>query len=196
MSEEMKNDARHAMHTLSSRAAGRNLIFGKFGKYVNAIKIAYLASSQKEKGKCDIASMLETFQASDEIRFTCLSDIPVGGFSEDDATTTSLSGGKTITVSLSKKENNKIIRENVEDSKALAPIEPIAKEERIARNMPSKDILFISIAWIVLPVFRFFLLCPEVIWCDVTSHSNNKGFHLLTFSCRTSIDKQVVFMWI
>ena len=42
----------------------------------------------------------------------------------------------------------------------------------------------------------FFLLCPEVIWCDVTSHSNNKGFDLLTFSCRTSVDKQVVFLWI
>ena len=62
--------------------------------------------------------------------------------------------------------------------------------------MGTTDILFISVAWIVIPVFRFFLLCPEVIWCDVTSHSNNKGFHLLTFSCRTSIDRQVVFMWI
>jgi hypothetical protein len=31
---------------------------------------------------------------------------------------------------------------------------------------------------------------------DITSHSNNKGYHLLTFSCRTSIDKQVVFLWI
>jgi hypothetical protein len=38
--------------------------------------------------------------------------------------------------------------------------------------------------------------CPEVIWIDVTSHSNNKGFHLLTLSSKTSIGKQVVFMWI
>ena len=53
-----------------------------------------------------------------------------------------------------------------------------------------------SIAWIVLPALRFFLLCPGVIWCDVTSHSNNKGFHLLTCSCRTSLDTQVVFLYI
>ena len=62
--------------------------------------------------------------------------------------------------------------------------------------MLPEHILFISVAWTVLPVFRLFLLCPEVIWCDVTSHSNNKGFHLLTFSCRVSINKQVVFLWI
>ena len=35
-----------------------------------------------------------------------------------------------------------------------------------------------------------------MIWCDVTSHSNNKGFNLLTFSCRTFVDKQVVFLLI
>ena len=95
MSEEMKHDARHAMDALSSKAAGRNFIFGKFGKYVNTIKIAYLASSQKGNGKCDIASMLETFQASDEIRFTCLSDIPVGEFVDNDDTTVSLETKKT-----------------------------------------------------------------------------------------------------
>ncbi len=31
---------------------------------------------------------------------------------------------------------------------------------------------------------------------DVTSHSNNKGFHLLTFFSRLSIGKQIVWMWI
>ena len=100
--------------------------------------------------------MLETFQASDEIRFTCLSDIPVGEFVDNEETTVPLKSEKTITVSLSKKENKKIVRENVRDSKALAPIEPIAQEERIARNMPSKDILFISIAWLFFQCFGFF----------------------------------------
>ena len=58
------------------------------------------------------------------------------------------------------------------------------------------ETLFIAIAWTILPALRFFKLCPEVVWCDVTSHTNNKGFHLLSFSCRTSIDKQVIFLWI
>ena len=68
---------------------------------------------------------------------------------------------------------------------------PLVSPKRITKE----QYLFISIAWIILPAFRFFKLCPEVIWCDVTSHSNNKGFNLLTFSCHTSVDKQVVFLW-
>jgi hypothetical protein len=48
----------------------------------------------------------------------------------------------------------------------------------------------------VKPAFRLFKLCPEVVWVDVTSHSNNKGFHLLTFSSHLSIGKQIVWMWI
>jgi hypothetical protein len=35
-----------------------------------------------------------------------------------------------------------------------------------------------------------------VVWVDVTSHSTNKGFHLLTFSSRLSIGKQIVWIWI
>ncbi len=35
-----------------------------------------------------------------------------------------------------------------------------------------------------------------MVWVDVTSHSNNKGFHLLTFSSHLSICKQTVWMWI
>ena len=121
--------------------------------------------------------MLETFQVSDEIQFTCLSDIPVDEYFENNSGTSPTESGETITMALSKKENNEIVSQHVCDSKSLAPIEPIAYEDRISRNMNPKDILFISVAWIVVPVFRFFLLCPEVIWCDVTSCSNKRGFH-------------------
>ncbi len=40
------------------------------------------------------------------------------------------------------------------------------------------------------------MLFPEVVWCDVMFHSNNKGFCLLTYSCCSSVDKQVAFLWI
>jgi hypothetical protein len=70
------------------------------------------------------------------------------------------------------------------------------KEERSERKLMDSETLFIAIAWTILPALLFFKLCPEVVWCDVTSHTNNKGFHLLSFSCRTSIDKQVIFLWI
>ena len=67
LTDEMKSDAGHAMNAQSSKASGRNYIFGKFGKYINSIKIEYLASSKKGRKSCDIAKMLETFEASDEI---------------------------------------------------------------------------------------------------------------------------------
>jgi hypothetical protein len=35
-----------------------------------------------------------------------------------------------------------------------------------------------------------------VVWVNVISHANNKGFHLLTFSSSLSIGKQIVWMWI
>ncbi len=43
------------------------------------------------------------------------------------------------------------------------------------------------------PCFAAINVMSRGVWCDVTSHSNNKGFSLLTFSCGTSVDKQVVF---
>jgi hypothetical protein len=159
MSKEEKRDARHAMDAQSSKAAGRNFIFGKFGKYISNIKIAYLSSASEDanlQGKCDIASMLETFKASDEIRCMSLSDIPVEEYFEQ----TSVLGisdkhtnGKTVTVSLTKNENSDIVSKDVRDSKTLSPIEDIAQQEQLTRHMLPNDILFISVAWIVIPVF-------------------------------------------
>ena len=69
-------------------------------------------------------------------------------------------------------------------------------EERQERNLKNEDALFIAVAWIVKPALRLFKLCPEVVWVDVTSHANNKGFHLLTFSSHLSIGKQIVWLWV
>ncbi len=117
MTDEMKSDARHAMNAQTSKDAGRNCIFGKFGKYINSIKIAYLASSKKDRNSCDIEKMLKTFEASYEIIFTCLSDIPVEDYVENPDLTIPTQGEKTITVSLSKTESHEIIRENVRKKK-------------------------------------------------------------------------------
>jgi hypothetical protein len=68
--------------------------------------------------------------------------------------------------------------------------------EREERKLNKTDGLFIGVAWILKPAFCFFMLCPEVVFLDVTSRSNNKGYHLLTFSLRTSIGKKVMWVWI
>ena len=89
-----------------------------------------------------------------------------------------------------------IISKKLNDDGHMADLASKVAEERVERNLSVNENLFITVAWVVKPAFRLFMLCPEVIWIDVTSHSNNKGFHLLTLSSKTSIGKQVVFMWI
>ena len=74
----------------------------------------------------------------------------------------------------------------------MADLASKVAEERVERNLSINKNLFIAVAWVVKPAFCLFMLCPEVIWIDVTSHSNNKGFHLLTLFSKTSIGKQVV----
>ena len=77
---------------------------------------------------------------------------------------------------------------------ALCELMVNIRNARAEREVAKGDVLFIAIAWIFVPAFRFFKLCPEVLWCDEISHSNNTRFLLFVFSCLTSVDKQVVFM--
>ena len=109
--------------------------------------------------------------------------------------TSSLSN--TITISTTKNEEGEIIiNRPSEDNNVLSPVKTVAKRTQAERKIGASQYLFFLIAWVHLPIFWFFKLCPEVIWCDVTSHLNKMGYKLLTFSCRASVNKQVVFMFI
>ena len=102
---------------------------------------------------------------------------------------------ETVTISTKKTQNGDVTNDDVKTIPTLKDIEEEVKKERAERSLSSNDVLFVGIAWIVVPLFRFFMLNPEVVWLDVTSHSNNKGFHLLTFSAKTAFNKMVVFLW-
>ena len=54
--------------------------------------------------------------------------------------------------------------------------------------------VFLAIAWVFKPELRFFKLFPEVIHVDGTSHSTQKKYELITFSVKTSLGRQVVFL--
>ncbi|KAL7529904.1 hypothetical protein ACHAXR_003219, partial [Thalassiosira sp. AJA248-18] len=197
LSKEALNDVKLVTETHTSCKMARNFIYKKIGHFVDSAKIAWLQTkSDNPKKKDDIHNMLGMFKSSNEVRFTSLSDVPIDQYCYVDPHEKSTDAADTVTMSLSKDENNNITQEDIRTKKSLAEIDVLAKKERIARKLKKKDELFISIAWTVMPLFRFFLLCPEVIWCDVTSHSNNKGFSLFTFSCRTSLDRQALFLWI
>ncbi len=102
----------------------------------------------------------------------------------------------TVTISTYKVSPGDVRYTEIKNNTNLECLSNQISEEQEEGNLSKNDAIFIAVAWIVKPAFRFFKLCPEVVWVDATSHSNNKGFHLLTFSCRTSIGKQVVFLWV
>ncbi|KAL7525758.1 hypothetical protein ACHAXR_001148, partial [Thalassiosira sp. AJA248-18] len=166
---------------------GRNFIFKKFGQFIDSAKIAYLNSKGddgKAKKSDDVHNMLDMFKESNKIRFTSLSDVPIDKYCEAPIDNAVTGDADTVTLSLTIDENKNVVtQQDMKSTTTLAEIEVLAKKERVARKLKKKDELFIAIAWTLMPLFRFFLLCPEVVWCDVTSHSNNKGFSLLTFSC-------------
>ena len=57
-----------------------------------------------------------------------------------------------------------------------------------------EDDVFVSIGWTFVGTLRLFKVCPHVITLDITAHTNRRKYHLLTFSTKTSIDKQVAFL--
>ena len=189
------------MESTCNKAAGRKYVFKKFGWFVDSLKSAYINCKSNGKLPLDdgIQSLLQNFQDSEKVADTTLCDIPIDEFTS--GTTKKLHYNKLaasslhdyVTISNTKDcESGTILNENILDIPSLAPIHEIAQKSRKERSIFRLQYLFILIAWIFLPSFRFFKLCPEVIWCDVTSHSNNKGFSVMTFSCRTSINTQVV----
>jgi hypothetical protein len=103
-----------------------------------------------------------------------------------------MSYSDTVTISTYKQSEINIIFKEITDNNLSQRV----SEERKERKFTDADGLLIGVAWILKSAFCFFMLCPELVFLDVTSHSNNKGFHLLTFLSRISIGRQVVWMWI
>ena len=194
-------DALHVVNSTSNNGAARNYLHGRFGKFVNLIKVAYLcrkANGKLNSTKDDIDFMMENFVNSDEISFISLSDVSAKDFFDTNADPKSLTedDNDTVTISTYKVSPGDVRYTEIKNHSSLEGLSKQISEERVERKLLKNDALFIAVAWISKPAFRLFKLCPEVVWVDATSHSNNKGFHLLTFSSRTSIGKQVVFMWV
>jgi hypothetical protein len=173
-----------------------------FDKFVNLVKISYMsqkANGKHESANSNIEHMMNNFKESNDTSFISFSDVPIDeyfdhaqGKSCDDLIQLMMRYSDTVTISTYKQSENNIIFKEITDDNLSRRV----SEERKERKITDTDCLFIGVAWMLKSAFHFFMLCPEVVFLDVTSHSNNKGFHLLTFSSRISIGKQVVWMWI
>ena len=189
------------VNATSNNGCARNFLHGKCGKFVNIIKTAYLC--RRENGtvcttKDDIDLMMENLALSNEISFVSLSDVPVKEFFDSQASPTLKcdTNHDTVAISTMKSFSGDVHYREINDNPDTECLLHQIAQERQERKLNNVDALFIAVAWIVKPAFRLFKLCPEVVRVDVTSHSNNKGFHLLTFSSRLSIGKQIVWLWV
>ena len=143
-------------------------MFRKFKKFLSRAKVAYLTSKDQGKTKEDnITQMLDQFEYLDKIKFTSTSDVPSSDFRGKVGDSESAS----VVVSTTKQDDGEIVNTPVSDVLAMEPMEKAAKLSRRIQEIRDQQYQFIAIAWIVLPCFCYFLLCPEVLRFDVTSHS-------------------------
>jgi hypothetical protein len=181
LTQEEVDDVMHVNNATVSSAACREFTSAKFDKYLPISQIRYLNSLQDE-GICDeYEGVLAAFAESDQIRFNALYSTKENS-KDVEITSTKILGEVTNEAALLEGDERECLR----------PVAESAIEQRKARGLDEEQV-FHCIAWTHEKVLRYFLLCPEVVTFDVTSHTNKNGFHLLTFSCRTSVDKQVVF---
>ena len=126
---------------------------------------------------------MDSLESSNDVIFTALSNVPQSFFDKVNKETETEGSAGSVSLSVTKTSDGSLINTDISEDPEMKPIADMMEKSRQTLNVdPNQSILF-SIAWIQLPSIRFFKLCPEVIWMDITSHSNNKGFHLLTFSC-------------
>ena len=168
-------------------AVGRNYVFSKLGKFITKAQISHFTSEPSRPlasglEKSDTDGLLEFFEATADISYQTLWDVP-------------LDNGTTALISCLNVDRDKGFAEinHTDDPDFIEPRETA----KIARNNPrvhEKARIFIAVAFANKFDIHIFLLFPEVIHADCTCDSNNSNNHLLTFSCRTSSGKQVVFL--
>ena len=189
--EQERETLRSMSEACIGSAVGRNYIFSKLGKFIRKSQIAYFSSDPPSPlvdglAKSDTECLLEFFEKTEEITYNTLWDIPL------DNGETALVSSLTVDRERGSSETN-----HTDDPDFIEPRESAL----ICRNnprVPKAARVFVAVAWANKYDIRTFLLFPEVFHADCTCDSNNTNNHLLTFSCRTSTGKQVVFLrvWI
>ena len=96
----------------ASKAVGRNFLHGKFGRFINSLKINYLASKSnvgKDSTKLgDISRMLDDFENANEIAFTSLSDVPLSDLTDSLQDERLNLRNETVTISTNKEEGGHV----------------------------------------------------------------------------------------
>jgi hypothetical protein len=162
-------------------AVGRNYVFSKLGRYIAKAQIAYFTSKPSYplsdgRKKSDTDSFLDFFEATEEISYQSLWDVPIDTGASALISTLNVDTGDPDFIE--PRESGSMMRQNPQ----------VHKDARI----------FHAVAWANKYDIRIILLFPEVFHAGCTCNTSNTNNNLLSFSCRTSTGKQVVFLraWI
>ena len=182
LTQEERSDAQHALNAIPNTAAAQRFVREKFNTHLSRAQLTYLNSLASEDNGDEFSSLAEMFDESEKIVYHMLESV-----NKEVLCSTKISGEVTQTQLADSAFRNELL-----------PVAENALHQRCSRGIDHKKHVFHSIAWTHQDMLRYFLLCPEVVTFDVTSHTNRSGYHHLSFSCRTSIDKQVLFcrVWI
>jgi hypothetical protein len=189
--ENEKDILRSMSSACIGSAVGRNYVFSKLGKFINSAQIAYFTSEPDRAlvdgmKKSDTDSLLEFFESTEDISYHTLWDVP-------------LDNGSTALISTLNVDRELGFAEidHTDDPDFIEPRES-ATVTRTNPRVHKNARIFMAVAWANKFDIRTFSLFPEVFHCDCTCDTNNTNNHLLTFSCRTSTGKQIVFLriWI
>jgi len=191
LTKEEKVDAKIAVKATVNKAAGVNFMRMKYNKNLSYAQLHQLDCLDKAVETDEYGSLFTMFEQSKNIRYTVLWTTTAGNCTND------------VEVITSSKVLGDVEVESLHTTAAtttpsLQPVVTEAIQQRQDRDIAINEQAFHCIAWCNEDVLRYFVLNPEVISLDVTSHTNKSGFQLLTFSCRTSVDRQAVFcrVWI
>eukprot|EP00986_Skeletonema_menzelii_P014401 scaffold9529_cov80-Skeletonema_menzelii.AAC.1 len=149
LTQEEKKDAQHVVRSTINKAAGREFIKAKFGKFLPSSQIAYLSAIRADHKLDEHSSLIEMFEESENIAGEVTQESPL------------LQG---------------------DEEKQLLPVATNAVEQRKSRGIGDEEQVFHCIAWTHEDLLRYFLLCPEVVTFDVTSHTNASGYHHLSLA--------------
>ena len=193
LTQEEREDAVHAAKATVNKAAARNFVQQKWNKHITRSQVTLLDTLAKDDEVDDIGALLHLLETCPTVRWDML-------WSKEKEVVSPLSTQSgELDVFSSSKVDGEVTEESLLGSDSvMKEVAATAIEDRKSRGIAINEQVFHSIAWSDERTLRYFQLCPQAITCDITSHTNNAGFHLLTFSCKTSIDKQVVFLriWI
>jgi hypothetical protein len=193
--QQEKDILRHMTDAAIGSAVGRNYVFSKLGRFITTAQLAYFTSEPTIAlvdglGPSDTDDMLTFFEQSKEISYHVLWDVPLKdscGTLNGNALVSSLrtAGEEAVEIDHTSDPDLQVAREMADSTRRNPSVDPRAR-------------IFLAVAWASHSDLRLFQLFPEVFHADCTCDSNVTGNYLLTFSCRTSTGKQVVFLkiWI